>query len=218
MRCGVVRDVRLWMMCRCPPWWRAGPCWAPAGRSQDSSCHSSWSVPASLTPGDSPHTTYIHCIRGTKRTCNTFYHGSMVLLNTSWSCNAELLCHQWTQSGQCNTSVSVLQSPTKGYKKSFVPVEQHKKLDDDPTHTYIEDQQLELYGHSCHPLDPYLTLKLDQRNKELWHGPRLLGPTLWLWPLPLPAPVFLRLFTLPYYHRWSSVGQQQRCEHSPWWM
>ena len=59
MRCGVVRDVRLWMMCRCPPWWRAGPCWAPAGRSQDSSCHSSWSVPASLTPGDSPHTTYI---------------------------------------------------------------------------------------------------------------------------------------------------------------
>ena len=34
---------------------------------------------------------------------------------------------------------------------------------------------------------PYLTLKLDHRNKELWHGPRLLGPTLWLWPLPLPA-------------------------------
>ena len=45
--------------------------------------------------------------------------------------------------------VSQFCSPTKGYKKSFVPVEQHKKLDDDPTHTQLGDQQLELYGPSC---------------------------------------------------------------------
>ena len=49
--CVMTRGVAAWLVaadssCWMP--WLSGSCWAPAGRSQDSSRHSSWSVPGSL--------------------------------------------------------------------------------------------------------------------------------------------------------------------------
>ena len=98
--CVMTRGVAAWLVaadssCWMP--WLSGSCWAPAGRSQDSSRHSSWSVPGSLAW---PHP-----------------RGQLEIWAT--------LGHEETQPVTRETG------QRKGEKKSFVPVEQHKKLDDE---------------------------------------------------------------------------------------